>query len=144
MVVVLGHKGCTALTLSHGSPYISAQSGSLSFLPCSSMMLLDVPAKSSSDSSTHSMTVIDDQNKKLDDERQYSDAGPSNLNECSPLLGEGPSTHDLEAAPGYQDLPDDLPPTFALYEAEYETTSSGDIFSHDRHLNKDGKRQYPR
>lgn len=124
-------------------PYISAQSGCLSSLPCSSMMLLDVPTKSSSDSSTHSMAVIDEQSKKLDDERQYSDAGPSNSSEFSPLLGEGPSTRDLEAAPGYQDLPDDLPPVFAPYEAEYEITSSGNIFSHDRHLNEDGKPRYP-
>ncbi|QRV88302.1 hypothetical protein RhiJN_16320 [Ceratobasidium sp. AG-Ba] len=85
------------------------------------------------------MTVIDDQHKKIDDERHYSDAGPSTLDEHSPLLGEGPSTHDLEIVPGYHDLPEDLPPVFAPYEAEYEITSSGDIFSHDRHLNEDGE-----
>ncbi|KAG8792262.1 hypothetical protein FRC12_006645 [Ceratobasidium sp. 428] len=86
------------------------------------------------------MTVIDDQHKKSADEGTYSDAGPSS--EISPLLGEGPSSHDLEAAPGYQDLPEDLPPVFTPYQAEYDITSSGDIFSHDRHLNEDGEALY--
>ncbi|KAG9092606.1 hypothetical protein FRC07_011619, partial [Ceratobasidium sp. 392] len=86
------------------------------------------------------MTVIDEQSKKLADERTYSNAGPSS--EASPLLGEGPSTHGLEAVPAYRDIPEDLPPVFSPYQAEYEVTSSGDIFSHDSHLNEDGEALY--
>ncbi|KAG8736598.1 hypothetical protein FRC10_009133 [Ceratobasidium sp. 414] len=86
------------------------------------------------------MTIIDNQSKKLADERAYSDAGPSSG--AAPLLGESSSTHDLEAVPGYHDLPDELPPVFTPYQAEYEISSSGDIFSHDHHLNEDGEALY--
>lgn len=81
------------------------------------------------------MAVIDDQQKKHDDERLHSDAGPSN--ETDRLLPSG-STRDIEPAPSYEELAVDLPPNFSPYEAEYEVTSSGDLFSHDRHLNDDG------
>ncbi|KAG9090508.1 hypothetical protein FRC06_001025 [Ceratobasidium sp. 370] len=103
-------------------------------------MLLDLPTKGSPGSPTRSMTVIDDQSKKLVDEQAYSDAGPSG--ETAPLLGEGSSSLDREAVPAYHDLPDDLPPVFTHYHAEYDVSSSGDIFSHDRHLNEDGEALY--
>lgn len=87
------------------------------------------------------MVLIDDQSKKDSfGDGPYSDSGPSD--ERSRLLGEGPSSHNqpLEPAPGYEEMAIDLPPEFAPYQAEYEPTSSGDIFSHDSHLNEDGKR----
>lgn len=85
------------------------------------------------------MAVIDDQHKKYDEERPYSDAGPSS--EADRLLPAS-STRDNEPAPGYEDLAADLPPGFSPYQAEYDVTSSGDIFSHDRHLNEDGEHLY--
>ncbi|QRW02478.1 hypothetical protein RhiLY_01476 [Ceratobasidium sp. AG-Ba] len=106
------------------------------------MMLLDAPNKPAYSGSIHSLAVIDDDNKKLGDERPYSDAGPSVSNDHEPLLADAPLTDDIEAAPIYRDLPDDQPPVFAPYQAEFEVTSSGDIFSHDRHLNEDGEALY--
>ncbi|ESK96142.1 hypothetical protein Moror_7283 [Moniliophthora roreri MCA 2997] len=38
--------------------------------------------------------------------------------------------------------PEEPPPEFAPYEAEYFTTSSGNIVSHDPHLNTDGEALY--
>jgi hypothetical protein len=100
-------------------------------------MHLDSAPKGSPGPSSHSMVTIEDQNKKHDYEA-YSDSDPST--EQSRLLGEGPSQPlILEAAPGYEELAADLPPDFAPYHASYEITSTGDIFSHDPHLNEDGK-----
>ncbi|KAG6814054.1 hypothetical protein H0H92_003101 [Tricholoma furcatifolium] len=39
-------------------------------------------------------------------------------------------------------LPEESPPEFALYDADYFETSSGDIISHDPHLNSDGEALY--
>lgn len=36
-------------------------------------------------------------------------------------------------------VPQEPPPAFAPYEAEFFETEDGDIISHDHHLNEDGK-----
>ncbi|KAB5588287.1 Transmembrane protein [Ceratobasidium theobromae] len=59
------------------------------------------------------------------------DKQPDDSDERSRLLDQGPSIHP---APDYADLP----PEFAPYQAEYQVTSSR-TFSHDPHLNQDGK-----
>ncbi|KAF8596410.1 hypothetical protein BDV93DRAFT_610902 [Ceratobasidium sp. AG-I] len=102
-------------------------------------MHLDSATKGSPGPSTHSMAIIDDQDKKHDEERTYSDVEPSN--ELDRPLPSG-STRNNEPAPGYEELALDLPPGFSPYEAEYGVTSSGDIFSHDHHLNEDGEALY--
>lgn len=86
------------------------------------------------------MAIMDDPDKK--DLNSYFDSSPSD--ERSRLLGEGPSssTQPLEMVPGYEELETDLPPEFHPYQAEYEITSSGDIYSHDPHLNEDGEALY--
>ncbi|KAG8759245.1 hypothetical protein FRC11_002281 [Ceratobasidium sp. 423] len=72
----------------------------------------------------------------------YPVPGPSN--ERSPLLRGGPSSsaQPLEAVPGYEELERDSPPEFHPYHAEHVTTPSGDIYSHDHHLNEDGEALY--
>ncbi|KAJ1306369.1 hypothetical protein OPQ81_007375 [Rhizoctonia solani] len=103
-------------------------------------MHLDPTTEGSPSLSTHSMAIIDDPDKK--DRAAYLESGPSD--ERSRLLGEGPSssTQVLEIVPGYEELERDPPPEFYPYRAEYEITSSGDIFSHDHHLNEDGEALY--
>jgi len=57
-----------------------------------------------------------------------------------------PSTSDgLDLPPPFEDEQrphpssvDGPPPDFALYEADFFETGSGDIVSHDAHLNSDG------
>ncbi|KAG8693074.1 hypothetical protein FRC08_009333 [Ceratobasidium sp. 394] len=83
------------------------------------------------------MATSDNQSRKIADERPHPDAGPSSKT-ASPL-GDGPSTHDLEAVPSCHTLPNDLPPAFTHYQAEYKVSLSGNIFSHDHHLNEDGE-----
>ncbi|KAJ1306368.1 hypothetical protein OPQ81_007374 [Rhizoctonia solani] len=68
------------------------------------------------------MTLIDIRDKEEADD--YAKSGPSD--ERSRLLGEG------------TEAPERDPP----YQANYETTSSGDIYSRDRHLNEDGEALY--
>ncbi|KAB5588285.1 hypothetical protein CTheo_8270 [Ceratobasidium theobromae] len=75
---------------------------------------------------THSMATIDKHDKQPDDS-----------DERSRLLDQGPSNQPFDP-PDYADLP----PEFAPYQAEYQVTSSGDIFSHDPHLNQDGEALY--
>lgn len=36
------------------------------------------------------------------------------------------------------DIPDETPPVFTPYEAEFFESDDGDIISHDHHLNEDG------
>ncbi|CUA73512.1 hypothetical protein RSOLAG22IIIB_10855 [Rhizoctonia solani] len=104
------------------------------------IMHLDTTTEGSPALSTHPMTVIDDPDKK--DPNAYLDSGPSD--ERSRLLGEGTSSsaQPLEMVPGYEELEADLPPEFHPYQAEYEVASSGDIYSHDHHLNEDGEALY--
>ena len=66
------------------------------------------------------------------------------VKEAEPLL---PSIPDgLDPPPPFEDEPrlpsnaNGPPPDFALYEADYFETGSGDIVSHDPHLNSDGAR----
>lgn len=82
-------------------------------------------------------------------------AGPSTLPslEAVPLLLEssGKGSEDLDAKdrsfPQVLEGIDFLvpeggeepPPEFTPYEAEYFATSNGDIVSHDKHLNEDGR-----
>ncbi|CAE6464238.1 unnamed protein product [Rhizoctonia solani] len=87
-------------------------------------MHLDPTTEGSPSLSTHSMTIIDDPDKK--DLNAYLESGPSD--ERSRLLGEGSSSNiqPLEMVPGYEELQTDLPPEFHPYQAEYEITSSGE------------------
>ncbi|KDN43384.1 hypothetical protein RSAG8_06168, partial [Rhizoctonia solani AG-8 WAC10335] len=101
-------------------------------------MHLDPATEGSPTLSTHPMTVIDDPDKK--DPKAYLESDPSD--EMSRLLGEGTSSAALELVPGYEELETDLPPEFHPYQAEYEITSNGDIYSHDHHLNEDGEALY--
>ncbi|KAG5639223.1 hypothetical protein H0H81_005297 [Sphagnurus paluster] len=78
------------------------------------------------------------------------------INEQDPLLVDTlkQSTSAIDAPPPFSDqfqpgpsntvvdhnsVPLEPPPEFALYEADYFETSSGDIVSHDPHLNSDGE-----
>ncbi|CAE6458786.1 hypothetical protein ACGC1H_003943 [Rhizoctonia solani] len=102
-------------------------------------MHLDSTPQGSPTLSTHPMTVIDDPDKK--DPDAFLDSASD---ERSRLLGEGTSSSapPLEMVPEYEELETDQPPEFHPYQAEYEVTSSGDIYSHDRHLNEDGEALY--
>ncbi|CAE6394488.1 unnamed protein product [Rhizoctonia solani] len=103
-------------------------------------MHLNSTAESPPGISAHAMATMDDPDKK--DPNVYLETGSSD--ERSRLLGEGPSSGAqlLEIVPGYEEMDRDLPPEFQPYHAEYETTSSGDIYSHDPHLNEDGEALY--
>ncbi|QRW16694.1 hypothetical protein RhiXN_04696 [Rhizoctonia solani] len=103
-------------------------------------MHLDPTTEGPSQASTHPMATIDDKDKK--DPHGYFESGHSD--ESSRLLGEGSSSgaQPLETVPAYEEMHRDLPPEFQLYHADYETTSSGDIYSHDKHLNEDGEALY--
>jgi hypothetical protein len=98
-------------------------------------MHLDSTNEGSSDSPTHLDTIVDNPDKKHPS--AYFESGPSD--ETSRLLGQGSSGQSLEMVPGYEEMDGGLPPEFHPYHADYETTSSGDIYSHDQHLNEDGE-----
>ncbi|KAG8759243.1 hypothetical protein FRC11_002279, partial [Ceratobasidium sp. 423] len=86
------------------------------------------------------MTVAEDLDKRHPDVDLES--GP--VDERSPLLGAGPSSgaQPPETAPGYEEPGEDPPPEFQLYRPKHVITPSGDIYSHDHHLNKDGEALY--
>ncbi|CCO31184.1 hypothetical protein BN14_05219 [Rhizoctonia solani AG-1 IB] len=105
-------------------------------------MHLDSTNEGSSDSPTHLDNIVDNPDKKHPS--AYFESGPSD--ETSRLLGQGSSSdhggQSLEMVPGYEEMDGGLPPEFHPYHADYETTSSGDIYSHDQHLNEDGEALY--
>ena len=63
--------------------------------------------------------------------------------EAPPPFEETESHPDNQALVNYDGIPgsDEPPPDFAPYEAEFFETGSGDIVSHDKHLNEDGTLQ---
>ncbi|KAF8677445.1 hypothetical protein RHS04_06164 [Rhizoctonia solani] len=105
-------------------------------------MRLDSTTEGPSQASTGSITVPDNVDKK--DPHVYIEFGDSD--ERTRLLGEGSSsgTQPLEITmvPAYDETDRDSPPEFQPYYADYKTTSSGNICSHDKHLNEDGEALY--
>ncbi|KAF8757677.1 hypothetical protein RHS01_03650 [Rhizoctonia solani] len=105
-------------------------------------MRLDSTTEGPSQASTDSITVPDNVDKK--DPHVYIEFGDSD--ERTRLLGEGSSsgTQPLEITmvPAYDETDRDSPPEFQPYYADYKTTSSGNICSHDKHLNEDGEALY--
>ncbi|CAE6478586.1 unnamed protein product [Rhizoctonia solani] len=105
-------------------------------------MHLDSTTEGPSQASTGPITVPDHIDKK--DPHVCIEFGDSD--ERTRLLGEGSSsgTQPLEIAmvPGYEETDRDSPPEFQPYYADYKTTSSGNIYSHDKHLNEDGEALY--
>jgi len=75
--------------------------------------------------------------------------GKSTINEgqgTSPPVGSEPELHHLlinmSAAPGPSTIPTEPPPSFSPYVAEFSLTGTGDVISHDPHLNTDGEALY--
>ncbi|KAJ8083897.1 hypothetical protein PM082_002663 [Marasmius tenuissimus] len=59
----------------------------------------------------------------------------------SSLTAGEPITGEVEASTS-TGVPEEPPPSFSLYDAEYFTDNSGNIVSHDPHLNSDGEALY--
>lgn len=103
-----------------------------------------------STSKEYSANEPEAKNSRLIDFSDPVEAGPS----ISPLAPDAPPPFEAEdrGTPGHVLVDfgerflagvdtdsEDPPPDFAPYVAEFYETSSGDIISHDRHLNEDGE-----
>ncbi|KAL0569550.1 hypothetical protein V5O48_012413 [Marasmius crinis-equi] len=60
------------------------------------------------------------------------------------LLGSGPSSPSSNDVPeaSSSSIPNEPPPSFSVYSAEFFTDKSGNVVSHDPHLNSDGEALY--
>lgn len=72
---------------------------------------------------------------------QDSRAGPSHeiLDDPPPAFEDIAEDGHLLADYPAQPRPEDAPPEFSHYSADYFTVGGGDVVSHDPHLNTDGR-----